>query len=358
MRNLKRFVALICLCLMAVRLPVSATEPAATAIPTEAPTLPPIFIGIRELSHVPESWNPMDVPDADQEAILALTSQPLYRLGTDGSVMPVQATDLPVDVTAEFAGCYGVPGDAVRGYAFAIELREGLFWDNGREVTASDWLYTIEKQMELDAFPLEISNYQAYLRGDTGPAEQIISLMDAGYNSLEEAETAGIRDFYVDTTYFWGLDTGWRRATDRTPLLDEAIPSGCEEMYVTPAYLFREYLSSTGSQAMFQSEFVGIPAEKGAPMTMDDVGLFVEDNKLMLILQQQTTATHVALTLSGLYPVPQGTDVAHYGTAANYHSCGQYRVESASAQEIILIPNPHWTGEPAEFEFVRCVPAS
>lgn len=358
MRNLKRFVVFVCLCLMAVGLPVAATESAATALPTEAATLPPIFVGIRELSRVPESWNPMEAPDADQEAILALTSRPLYRLGTEGTVEPDQATELPVDVTAEFAGRYGVPEDAMRGHAFAIELREDLFWDNGKEVTASDWLYTIEKRMELDVFPLEISNYQAYLRGDTGPAEQIISLMDAGYNSLEEAEAAGIRDFYVDTTYFWGLDTGWRRATDRTPLFDEAIPSGCEEMYVTPAYLFREYLGSDGSQTMFQSEFVGIPAEKGAPMTMDDVGLFAQENKLVLILQQQTTATHVALALSNMYPVPQGADVAHYGTAANYHSCGQYRVESASGQEIILTPNPHWAGEMAEFEFVRCVPAS
>lgn len=350
MKKMKRFLALVCLCLMAVSLPVSATETTAT----EAPTLPPLIVGVRELSGIPESWNPLEARDADQEAILALTSEPLYRLGADGVVMPVQAAALPVDVTAEFAGRYGIPGDEVRGYAFAIELREGIFWDDGVALTASDWLYTIEKQMEQNVFPLEISNYQAYLRGDTGPAEQIISLMDAGYGSLEEAEEAGIRDFYVDTTHFWGLDTGWCRATDRTRLFDAAIPSGCEEMYVTPAYLFREYLSSTGSQTMFQSEFVGIPVQNGASMTMDDVGLFVYEDKLVLILQAQTTATHVALALSGLYPVPQGTDAEHYGTAANYHSCGQYRVDSVSDQEIILIPNPHWTGETAEFDWIRC----
>lgn len=354
MRNLKRFVALLCLCLMAVSMPVSATEPTAT----EDATLPPLIIGIRELSRVPETWNPMEVLDRDQEAILALTSEPLYRLGTDGSVMPVQATELPVDVTAEFAGRYGVPGDAMRGYAFTIELREGTFWDDGKALTADDWRYTIQKQMEQNVFPLEISNYQAYLRGDTGPAEQIVSLQDAGYSSVAEAEEAGIRDFYVETTWFWGLDTGWRRATDRTRLFDAAIPSGCEEMYVTPAYLYREYLGNTGSQTMFQREFVGIPVQYGEPMTMDDVGLFVKDNKLVLILQEPTTATHVALTLCGLYPVPQGTDAENYGTASNYQSCGPYRVDAASDSEITLIPNPHWTGETAEFELVRCAPAS
>lgn len=352
MRKMTRFLALLCLCAVVLGVPVSATE-----APTESPTLPPIYIGIRELSNIPESWNPMEERDADQEAILALTSEPLYRLA-DGGVVPVQASALPVDVTAEFAGRYGIPEAAARGYAFAVTLREGAFWDDGRALTAGDWLYTIEMLMEQEKFPLEIANYRAYLRGDTGPAAQIVSLMEAGYGSVEEAEDAGITDFYVETTYFWGLDTGWRRATDRTRLLDAAIPSGCEEMYVTPAYLYRRYLGTGGSLQMFQSEFVGIPAESGEAMTMDDVGILEQEGRLILILQEQTTVTHVALALSGLYPVPQGTDAEGYGTAANYHGCGQYCIVSVTDGEIRLEPNPHWTGEPAEFETVYCRKAS
>jgi len=350
MKIMKRMIVL--LCLLALALPVSATE-----APTEAPTLPPLVVGVRTLITIPENWNPMEPGAPDRNAILELTSEPLYRL-YQGSVLPAQAAELPVDATAEFAGRYGVPTDATHGYAYAITLREGTFWDDGSELTASDWVYTIEKRLELEVFPLEIANYRAYCRGETAPAAQVVSLMEAGFDSVAAAEEAGIHDFYVDTTYFWGLDTGWRRSTDRTKLFDEAIPSGCEEMYVTPAYLYREYLGKTGTQTMFQSEFVGIPVEAGEKLTMDDVGLFAESNRLVLVLQEPVTATHLALTLAGIYPVRRGTDVVAYGTFGDYLGCGPYRMESVTENEILLTPNPHWTGAAAAYEQVRCRMAS
>ncbi len=341
---MRKILALLCLCVTILGLPVSATEPA----PTEQATLPPLIVGVRPPEQIPENW-------ADQEAILSLTSQPLYRLNAEGTVESVCAAELPVDVTAEFAGSYGIPADAVRGYAFAIELREGAFWEDGNALTPEDWLYTIEKQMERNVLPLEIASYEAYLRGDTGPAEQIVPLMDAGFNTVAEAEEAGIRDFYVDTALFWGLDTGWRRSTDRTPLFDEAMPSGCEEMYVTPAYLYRDYLM--GNLSMFQRDCVGIPVENGPALTRADVGLFLREDRLILILQEQNTQSHVALALCGLYPVPKNADMDSWGTAANYRSCGQYRIDSVTDSEILLSPNPHWTGETAEFEQIRCISA-
>lgn len=339
----------ILLCVLALALPVSATE-APTEI-TEPPTLPPLVVGVRTLTEIPESWDPLEVRSDAQNAILELTGEPLYRI-CDGAVVAAQAAQLPVDVTAEFAGRYHIPAQATRGYAYAITLREGTFWDDGRALTLSDWVYTIEKQLERDQFPLEIANYRAYVRGDTAPAEEIVSLMDAGYGSVEEAEEAGIFDFYVDTTQFWGLDTGWCRSTDRTRLFDEAIPSGCEEMYVTPAYLYREYLGKTGTQTMFQSEFVGIPVQSGEKMTMNDVGLFVDGDRLVIVLQQQTTATHLALILADFYPVPSGTD------GAAYVGCGPYSVAERNENEILLTPNPYWTGEAAAFEQVLCRTAS
>ena len=352
MKIMKKLTAL--LCLLALALPVSATEPTAA---TEPPTLPPLVIGVRTLPEIPDSWNPMEQREPEQNAVLELTAEPLYRIQA-GEAVPVQAAAMPLDVTAEFAGQFHIPQNAAHGYAYAITLREGTFWDDGRKLTLSDWVYTIEKQLELDLFPLEIANYRAYLRGDTAPAEEIVSLRDAGYGSIEEAEEAGIFDFYLDTTHFWGLDTGWRRSTDRTRLFDEAVPSGCEEMYVTPAYLYREYLGKTGTQTMFQSEFVGIPVQSGEKLTMNDVGLFADDERMVMVLEKPVTTDHLALILSDLYPVPRGTDVTVYGSAGEYLGCGPYRVESASANEILLLPNPYWTGEPAAFEQVVCRGAS
>ena len=348
MKMMKQILVLLCLLVLAV--PVYATE-----APTEATvpaTLPPLVVGVRTLTAIPESWNPLEQRDADQNAILKLTAEPLYQV-YNGAVLPAQAAEMPVDVTAEFAGCYHIPANATRGYAFAITIRDGLCWDNGKELTISDWAYTVEKQLELGIFPLEIANYRAYLQGYTAPATEIISLMDAGFDSAMEAEAAGIQDFYLDS-YFWGLDEGWFRITDRTRLFDAAIPSGCEEMYVTPAYLYREYLGETGTQTMFQSEFVGIPVQAGEKMTMEDVGVFVDGNRLVLVLQEQTTATHLALSLSELYPVPRGTDETRYGTAENYFGCGPYSVAAVENDEILLVPNPYWTGAPATYEQVSC----
>lgn len=345
MKMIKKAVAI--LCLLAMVLPVSAAEP------MESPALPPLTVGIKKLSEIPENWNLMQDRNADQNAILELTAEPLYRVH-EGTVIAAQASALPVDVTAEFAGCYQIPTHATRGYAYAIEIRDKIFWEDGKELTLFDWLYTIEIQSEMNVFPLEIANHRAYLRGDTAPAEEIISLLDAGYDSVGEAESAGITDFYVDTTYFWGLDTGWLRYTDRTKLHDEAIPSGCEEMYITPAYLYREYLGENGTQTMFQSEFVGIPVQSGEKMTIDEVGLFVDGDRLILVLQQQTTATHLALVLSDVYPVPQGTNAANYGTAIHYMSCGPYRIEYVTDEEILLTPNPYWTGAKTAYEQVSC----
>ena len=351
MMKIVKFLAAL-LCLTALLLPASATEAA-----TESPTLPPLIVGVRTLPEIPASWNPLQEQNAARNAILELTSEPLYRV-YEGAVIPAQAADLPLDVTAEFAGRYHIPQNASNGYAYAVSVREDLFWENGKKLTVADWMYTVEKQLEMDVFPLEIANYRAFLRGDTAPAEEIISLMDAGYGSVAEAEEAGISDFYVDTTLFWGLDTGWRRSTDRTRLFDAAIPSGCEEMYVTPAYLYREYLGKDGSQTMFQSEFVGIPVRSGEKMTIEDVGIFIDGDRLVLVLQEPVTATHLALVLSDIHPVPQGADGADYGTAANYLACGPYRIESITADQILLTPNPHWTGAAAAFEQVSCRPAS
>ena len=185
------------------------------------------------------------------------------------------------------------------------------------------------------------------------PTGILDALKDAGFASVQEAEAAGHRDFYVDITHFWGLDAGWLRITDSTRLQDEAIPSGAEEMYLTAEYIYRNYLSDEGSQKMFQSEFVGIPVEAGEKLAITDVGLIAEGGRITLILPEPTTSGSVALALSGMVPLRPGTYDEAYGTAEHYTACGPYRIASADQKEIVLEPNPHWTGEAAEFKIVR-----
>lgn len=353
MNKMKQLLALV-LSLLLLALPVAASETETAAPATEVPeTLPPIFVGVARLPAIPENWDPLGAESDGKQELLELISEPIFRLEA-GMPVPAQAAALPADVTEEFSGQYGIPANAVRNYAFAISIREGASWENGKPVTAEDWYYTVEQLLKQERFPLEIANYRAYLREETEPAQEIVSLMEAGFSSVEEAENAGHQDFYVETEVFWGLDdTGWFRITDRTRLFDAAIPSGCEEMFVTPAYLYHKYLAG-GSLAMFQREFVGLPVEEGAKLGWDQVGLLLQEDRLVLILQEPAAPEFVALSMTGLYPVEKQS---HNSNAA-VTSCGPYRVSEAAAGALLLEPNPHWSGEAAEFERVRCVSGS
>lgn len=323
------------------------------AIPVLASELAPIYEGRVTLDQLPENWNPMSDLDPAGETVLRLTAESLYTVTSAGEILPSQAAQLPVDVTAEYAGSYGIPRRAVRGYAFAIDIREGASWEDGKAVNAADWYFTVEKWLEAERFPLEIANYQAFLRGDTKPSQEIVSLKEAGFASVQEAEAAGYTDFYVDITHFWGLDAGWLRVTDSTRLQDEAIPSGAEEMYLTAEYIYRNYLSDAGSQKNFQSEFVGIPVTEGEKLTVMDVGVLAEGNRITLILSEPTTSGSVAAALAEMIPLrPSSYDEA-YGTVDHYTACGSYRIVSADQNEIVLEPNPHWAGEAPEFQIVR-----
>ena len=344
--RMKRFLALLLIFAAVCAIPVPAAEPESS--------LPPIYVGVQNLEHLPQSWNPLEPCDGDQQTILHLTGETLYRVDETGMVIPAQAEAHPVDVTEEFAGTYGIPRTAVRGYAFSLEIREDARWEDGKTVSAADWFFTVERLLESGSFPLEIVNYDAFRQGATKPSDQIISLKDAGFGSMAEAEAAGHKDFYIDLDGFWGLETGWLRISDRTRLLDAAIPSGCEEMYLTAEYLYRNYLSDSGSQKMFQSEFLGIPVSAGKQLTMGDVGLIAMDDRLVLILQEPTTAGFVSAALTELVPVRPSGYSDHYGTADSYVSCGPYRIVSVSGDEIRMEPNPHWTGTPAEFKIVCC----
>ena len=95
---------------------------------------------------------------------------------------------------------------------------------------------------------------------------------------------------------------------------------------------------------MFQAEFVGIPQEEGQKLTMEDVGLFDTGDGLVLILRQPVTPTYLALTL-GNFRVARESGMG---------SCGPYRVVWADSTEILLEPNPYWTGEKPLYDRVRC----
>ena len=176
----------------------------------------------------------------------------------------------------------------------------------------------------------------------------------------EEAKKAGHHHFYLDMTHFWGLDEGWVSIDSRTAFHDRAIPTGVNEMYITPAYLYQQYLRDGGRQDHLQSEFIGIAGDT-MPMTEKNIGLIVKDNhQLILILEEPTTVTALTAELSKLIIVKDDRLGPGYGSSvSSYCSHGPYKVTAVNPREIILQPNEAWKDElPYDVDQIRISPAA
>jgi ABC-type oligopeptide transport system substrate-binding subunit len=325
--------------------------PAAVSATGSDAALSPRIEASHHMEAMPDHWNPMKDLSAEAQLILDLTASGLYSLSSDGkTLVPNLAEAMPEDATAEFAGTYGIPADATRGYAFRIRLDKAAKWESGIPITTIDILFTLHKMVEEKRVPLELSGLQDYYSGTQKAAGSVLSLKDAGFRSVEEAENAGYSLFYVDTTNFWGLDYGWVAVSDRTRLKDTAIPSGVTEMYLSGAYLYDRYLRTGTPTDMFQREFVGI-CDEMAHVTLEDVGIIQENaHSFVLILSQSSTPEFVALRLRNFFPLPEDLYADNYATSAkSYRSCGPYRILSATEEAILLEPNPYWTGKTQAF---------
>ena len=123
-----------------------AARKAPTPIPTNAPapSAPPAYTLHRGLTEFPANWNPHCIStDADAEMLQYLSAGLYaYDYNEDRSgvcLKPCMAAAAPVDVTAEYAGAFGLSeGDTCR--AWSISLREDLCWQDGSPITAFDFV--------------------------------------------------------------------------------------------------------------------------------------------------------------------------------------------------------------------------
>lgn len=275
-----------------------------------------------------------------------LASVPLYTVGERENWEGVLAKNLPEDVTAEYAGTFGIPDNAVRGHAFRITLASAACWDDGTPVTADDCIRSISLLLENENTAenwLFLANARDIIQKIPQPGDEIISLEEAGFSSIHDAWEAGFQDFFVDITHFWGLPGGWRSVSDHTRIHDDAMPSGQNEYFISPAYIYHNYLLSGSSGDRVKREFVGISRTPGEALTIKDLGLVKQsDRELVLITEKQMTVSTLLLHLE------------HF-MLAGHKSCGPYRVHSASDSALLLDQNPNWWGESAQlYDYIYC----
>lgn len=343
---MKKNILPVLLLILAFLLPlgVSAAESTPPISRTEA---------FHHISAIPGCWNPTTGElSAEAELILNLTADSLYCLSADGSTLtPSLAAEMPRDVTAEYAGTYGIPRNSVRGYAFRISISPDARWESGDPVTAADFLMTVHGRIDARNLGIGLAGLTDWYEGREVPSGPVISLAEAGFSSRKEAEEQGHTAFFVDTSRFWGLDSGWVSIQDRTRLKDTAIPSGVTEMYVSGAYLYSRYLADDTLLSRYQSRFLGICTQR-TDAGREDIGILAPDgNTLVLILEQPATAEALALKLTDLIPVPENRYADNYATsAATYTACGPYRIREVKDGVMELVPNPHYGGKKTVFQ--------
>ena len=116
----------------------------------------------------PSNWNELSYQDSNDRQVMDYIASPFfeYDFSFDGNgeivkgdfqVNTSAATALQ-DVTKEYQGnsSYAVPSGATKGYAYQITLRDDLKWDDGTQIKAEDFVYTMSEQLN----PL-FKNYRA-----------------------------------------------------------------------------------------------------------------------------------------------------------------------------------------------------
>lgn len=106
----------------------------------------------------PSNWNELTYQDNNDTQIMSYISGSFFsfdfKFDADGEIVPGQfvvnydGAEKLEDVTADYAGEYGVPADADSQYAYKITLRDTLKWDDGTAITAEDFVYTMREQLD------------------------------------------------------------------------------------------------------------------------------------------------------------------------------------------------------------------
>ena len=117
----------------------------------------------RSIGASPKSWSPTDWQFTDDGVIFDYVISPFWTYIPNESregytVLPLLASALPKDVTADYAGDekWGIPSDVTTGRAWQISIRKEACWDDGTKITTDDVEYSIQQFLNP-----EMKNYRA-----------------------------------------------------------------------------------------------------------------------------------------------------------------------------------------------------
>ena len=219
------------------------------------------------------------------------------RTPFDGYVIiPSMASGMPVDVTAEVAAEHPdwVPEGATSGYAWAIPMREDLYFDTGYHITANSYVEGMKRILDQRLQNYRSTDVYKNTYGIVGAEdyffqgqENFQSFTDMGTTYEEYIANGGsVDDVFMDIGEFWGVETAegktYESITSEVEIRDPAVPEGADEDYVSTKYLWDNYLGpdsvSGYYQAGYVNQYAGTVKSYPADVNYDDVvGFYAKD---------------------------------------------------------------------------------
>lgn len=329
----------------------------------------------------PVSLSPSDFTSSSESAIMDVISSSMYALvmnqSKDGyNVVCELASDLPEDVTSEYAGKspYSVPKGATQGYAWKFSMRHDACWEDGTPVNSGTVEYSLRQYLSPDMRnfhaadfyeALPVANAKSYFQGSETYTD-IFDLETKIYAPVPEHE------MYVSLTRpvaFFGDSVETYRKTysehfideDGTDLYESLRELTDEKVYapltenMKPVLLkIAKSFGDTNPDAY--KEFCFSKNEKGKT-EWESVGFVRNDDyTYTLILSRPITpfmavrGTNIGLLHEPLYEacktVSSGIIRSSYGTSVERTiSCGPYKIVSFKpGQSVLLERNPRWYG--------------
>ncbi len=111
------------------------------------------------------NWNPLSWEENNDSFVLGFLSIGFYDFTlnadlTGYSIVPEMAAAMPVDVTADYVGQYGIKeGETAK--AWKIALNQSAKWQDGTPITADDYIYSMQQQLDPLALYRRADSYYA-----------------------------------------------------------------------------------------------------------------------------------------------------------------------------------------------------
>ena len=267
------------------------------------------------------NWDVLSWETNDDSAITdwIITGFYAFKVNSDKtgySIVPEAAADYPVDVTAEYVGQMGV-NEGETGKAWRIALNPDLCFDDGTMVTADDYIYSMQQQLNpkilnrrADSWydgTFSIVNAKNYLYAGKTTYDAIPDTAEA----LLEAGT----EVYLDMS-FWGIvgapDAEGNAAPQYVSIADDTMyrdaaveDETADEAWVSAKYLYENYLAAGAPYNSYAADYLKV-ANVAKAVTWDDVGLKkIDDYTIDFILEAPVAepAFYVPYNLSGNFLV-------------------------------------------------------